>query len=216
MLETVMRWHSEKAIFDKECSNYPGFVTKFHVSNQFSEANDMVGFENYRHVCHKWHYKITKPHRDALANYANNTSSPRKYKPTTSDEAVALADALELSRRQGPFREATRVLESRETLMYGNATCTHYYTSDKATPPGRENRRLYKGDLSHRDSLAGARPSRPWKVLDSLTSCVLSRALAKLATAQVPGSNPPGRTQGSLSPLGGLIAPDWRVAPRLR
>ncbi|XP_015117253.1 THO complex subunit 2 [Diachasma alloeum] len=60
MLETVMRWHSEKAIFDKECSNYPGFVTKFKVSNQFSEANDMVGFENYRHVCHKWHYKITK------------------------------------------------------------------------------------------------------------------------------------------------------------
>lgn len=55
-----MRWHSEKAIFDKECSNYPGFVTKFRVSNQFSEANDMVGFENYRHVCHKWHYKITK------------------------------------------------------------------------------------------------------------------------------------------------------------
>ncbi|XP_066598314.1 THO complex subunit 2 isoform X3 [Prorops nasuta] len=60
MLETVMRWHSEKAIFDRECSNYPGFVTKFRVSNQFSEANDMVGFENYRHVCHKWHYKITK------------------------------------------------------------------------------------------------------------------------------------------------------------
>ncbi|XP_047355707.1 THO complex subunit 2 isoform X2 [Vespa velutina] len=60
MLETVMRWHSERAIFDKECSNYPGFVTKFRVSNQFSEANDMVGFENYRHVCHKWHYKITK------------------------------------------------------------------------------------------------------------------------------------------------------------
>lgn len=35
-------------------------MTKFRVSNQFSEANDMVGFENYRHVCHKWHYKITK------------------------------------------------------------------------------------------------------------------------------------------------------------
>jgi len=30
------------------------------VSNQFSEANDHVGYENYRHVCHKWHYKITK------------------------------------------------------------------------------------------------------------------------------------------------------------
>lgn len=25
-----------------------------------TEANDLVGYENYRHVCHKWHYKITK------------------------------------------------------------------------------------------------------------------------------------------------------------
>ncbi|KAK3925484.1 THO complex subunit 2 [Frankliniella fusca] len=60
MLETVMRWHSDKAIFEKECANYPGFVTKYRVSNQFSEACNLVGYENYRHVCHKWHYKITK------------------------------------------------------------------------------------------------------------------------------------------------------------
>uniref|UniRef100_A0A1B6BZM5 THO complex subunit 2 n=4 Tax=Clastoptera arizonana TaxID=38151 RepID=A0A1B6BZM5_9HEMI len=59
MLETVMRWHSQKQIFDEECAKYPGFVTKFRVSNQFSEDNS-VGYENYRHVCHKWHYKITK------------------------------------------------------------------------------------------------------------------------------------------------------------
>lgn len=55
-----MRWHSDQATFNRECANYPGFVTKFRVSNQFSEANDHVGYENYRHVCHKWHYKITK------------------------------------------------------------------------------------------------------------------------------------------------------------
>lgn len=60
MLETVMGWHSDQATFNRECTNYPGFVTKFRVSNQFSEANDHVGYENYRHVCHKWHYKITK------------------------------------------------------------------------------------------------------------------------------------------------------------
>lgn len=60
MLETVMRWHSDKQIYDQECVNYPGFVTKFRVSNQFSESCDHVGYENYRHVCHKWHYKITK------------------------------------------------------------------------------------------------------------------------------------------------------------
>ncbi|XP_023179884.2 THO complex subunit 2 [Drosophila hydei] len=60
MLETVMRWHADQAVFNKECANYPGFVTKFRVSNQFSEANDHVGYENFRHLCHKWHYKITK------------------------------------------------------------------------------------------------------------------------------------------------------------
>lgn len=27
---------------------------------QCFEANDHVGYENYRHVCHKWHYKITR------------------------------------------------------------------------------------------------------------------------------------------------------------
>ncbi|XP_046395429.1 THO complex subunit 2 isoform X2 [Ischnura elegans] len=60
MLETVMKWHADDVTFNKECANYPGFVTKFRVCNQFSEADDHVGFENYRHVCHKWHYKITK------------------------------------------------------------------------------------------------------------------------------------------------------------
>lgn len=60
MLETVMRWQSKKSIFEEECSGYPGFVTKFRVSNQFSEASDHVGYENYRHVCHKWHCKMAK------------------------------------------------------------------------------------------------------------------------------------------------------------
>ncbi|XP_031624361.1 THO complex subunit 2 isoform X2 [Contarinia nasturtii] len=59
MLETVMRWHSSQATFEKECASYPGFVTKFRISNQCS-ADDHVGYENFRHVCHKWHYKITR------------------------------------------------------------------------------------------------------------------------------------------------------------
>lgn len=60
MLATVTRWHSDRSNFEKECADFPGFMTKFRVSNQFSEANDHVGYENYRHVCHKWHYKLTK------------------------------------------------------------------------------------------------------------------------------------------------------------
>ncbi|GBP63213.1 THO complex subunit 2 [Eumeta japonica] len=60
VLGTAMRWHGDRNVFQSECAHYPGFVTKYRVSNQFSEANDHVGYENYRHVCHKWHYKITK------------------------------------------------------------------------------------------------------------------------------------------------------------
>ncbi|GFQ66742.1 THO complex subunit 2 [Trichonephila clavata] len=61
MLETVMRWHSDKAIFDKECANFPGFMTKFKVADKTGDSSvDHVDYENYRHVCHKWHFKITK------------------------------------------------------------------------------------------------------------------------------------------------------------
>ncbi|KAF6204563.1 hypothetical protein GE061_018723 [Apolygus lucorum] len=60
VLQNIMRWHSSNEIYDKECAHTPGFVTKFRVSNEFSEPNDNVHYENFRHVCHKWHYKITK------------------------------------------------------------------------------------------------------------------------------------------------------------
>jgi THO complex subunit 2 len=58
MLETVMHWHSSKEIFDEECANYPGFVTKFRVGNQPLENH--VDFEIYRHVVYKWHHEISK------------------------------------------------------------------------------------------------------------------------------------------------------------
>lgn len=60
MLETVMRWQKSKETFEKECANYPGFVTKYRVSNQYCDNLDHVGYENYRHVCHKWHFKLAK------------------------------------------------------------------------------------------------------------------------------------------------------------
>ena len=42
---------------------YPGFVTKFRVTTPekaSDKSDDHVDYENYRHVCHKWHYKIAK------------------------------------------------------------------------------------------------------------------------------------------------------------
>lgn len=42
MLETVMRWHSDEATFNKECANFPGFVTKFRISNQVSSRHKQL------------------------------------------------------------------------------------------------------------------------------------------------------------------------------
>lgn len=43
MLETVMRWHADASVFEKECVGYPGFVTKFRISNQVNIRQ--AGFE---------------------------------------------------------------------------------------------------------------------------------------------------------------------------
>uniref|UniRef100_A0A3B3ZEY6 THO complex subunit 2 n=1 Tax=Periophthalmus magnuspinnatus TaxID=409849 RepID=A0A3B3ZEY6_9GOBI len=61
MLETVTRWHSDRAVYEKECSNYPGFVTIFR-STGFDGGHkaDQLDYENFRHVVHKWHYMLTK------------------------------------------------------------------------------------------------------------------------------------------------------------
>jgi len=65
MLEIVMRWWRSGDIFEKECVGYPGFVTKFRTQTDNKEDNaknskDHVDYENYRHVVHKWHFKIAK------------------------------------------------------------------------------------------------------------------------------------------------------------
>ncbi|XP_075429525.1 THO complex subunit 2 isoform X1 [Ascaphus truei] len=61
MLETVTKWHSDKVIYDKDCGSYPGFVTILRASG-FDGGNkaDQLDYENFRHVVHKWHYKLTK------------------------------------------------------------------------------------------------------------------------------------------------------------
>ncbi|ESO98124.1 hypothetical protein LOTGIDRAFT_174338 [Lottia gigantea] len=60
-LDTVMRWHKDKAAYEKECATYPGFVAVFRKGTDSSNNQfDQLDFENYRHVCHKWHFRITK------------------------------------------------------------------------------------------------------------------------------------------------------------
>ncbi|CAL1526810.1 unnamed protein product [Lymnaea stagnalis] len=59
-LETIMRWHSSPAIYEKECYNYPGFLTVFRKGTDQNNKMDRLDYENYRHVCHKWHFRLTK------------------------------------------------------------------------------------------------------------------------------------------------------------
>ncbi|XP_072483969.1 THO complex subunit 2-like [Notamacropus eugenii] len=61
MLTTVTKWHSDRTIYEKECCNYPGFLTILRTTG-FDGGNkaDQLDYENFRHVVHKWHYKLTK------------------------------------------------------------------------------------------------------------------------------------------------------------
>ncbi|XP_043830646.1 THO complex subunit 2-like [Dromiciops gliroides] len=61
MLATVTKWHSGRTIYEKECGNYPGFLTILRATG-FDGGNkaDQLDYENFRHVVHKWHYKLTK------------------------------------------------------------------------------------------------------------------------------------------------------------
>ncbi|XP_055886655.1 THO complex subunit 2-like [Biomphalaria glabrata] len=59
-----MRWHSSPAIYEKECFNFPGFLTVFRKGTDMNNKMNRLDYENYRHVCHKWHFRLTKilPH----------------------------------------------------------------------------------------------------------------------------------------------------------
>jgi len=44
----------------QECGQYPGFVTVFRKGDSSNQKADQLDYENYRHVVHKWHFRITK------------------------------------------------------------------------------------------------------------------------------------------------------------
>nr|XP_002128581.1 THO complex subunit 2-like [Ciona intestinalis] len=61
MLGIVKKWHASKGNYEKECGDFPGFVTVLRATaaEGTSKANQL-DYENFRHVCHKWQYKLTK------------------------------------------------------------------------------------------------------------------------------------------------------------
>ncbi|KAI8730812.1 THO complex subunit 2 [Biomphalaria glabrata] len=50
--------------YDRECFNFPGFLTVFRKGTDMNNKMNRLDYENYRHVCHKWHFRLTKilPH----------------------------------------------------------------------------------------------------------------------------------------------------------
>merc|ERR1719457_160292 len=61
MLTMVKNWHSSKSVYEKNCGDSPGFITLLRASsNEHNRSANHLDFENFRHVCHKWQYKITK------------------------------------------------------------------------------------------------------------------------------------------------------------
>ncbi|KAK6964793.1 THO complex subunit 2 [Biomphalaria glabrata] len=55
-----MRWHSSPAIYEKECFNFPGFLTVFRKGTDVNNKMNRLDYVDYRHVCHKWHFRLTK------------------------------------------------------------------------------------------------------------------------------------------------------------
>lgn len=59
LLRQAQHWHSDQTVFDTECYNTPGFVTKL-ANAPAGEAASSIEYQNYRHLLHKWHWKITR------------------------------------------------------------------------------------------------------------------------------------------------------------
>ena len=60
-----MNWHADSSVFESECAQFPGFLTVFRNAlnsspSAASNKQEQLDYENFRHVCHKWHYKLTK------------------------------------------------------------------------------------------------------------------------------------------------------------
>ncbi|XP_067949225.1 THO complex subunit 2-like isoform X2 [Watersipora subatra] len=59
ILEIVMRWRESESTYRKECTGHPGFVTTFRAGAAGTNHAEL-SFEDYRHVCHKWQFRMTR------------------------------------------------------------------------------------------------------------------------------------------------------------
>jgi len=63
LLEEKIMWHSSKEKYDVHCGAHPGFVTVLRQGSADGTKEQVavqLDYENYRHVCNKWQYKLVK------------------------------------------------------------------------------------------------------------------------------------------------------------
>lgn len=58
ILKTTTLWHSDASIYNEQCEHYPGSII-----NTYSER---ITYDNYRDICYKWHYRLTRAFTVAL------------------------------------------------------------------------------------------------------------------------------------------------------
>lgn len=59
ILKTTAHWHSDSEIYKAECEHFPGSIINM-------ETSEHISYENYRHICNKWHYRLTRAFTVAL------------------------------------------------------------------------------------------------------------------------------------------------------
>ena len=70
-MRTLARWHKSADVYKSSCFGFPGFQTKT-VSTKAGEdgkkTTKNIGYEDFRHVMHKWHSKLTSAFKHLLTS----------------------------------------------------------------------------------------------------------------------------------------------------
>lgn len=59
ILKITTLWHSDPKIYNEQCEQYPGSIINV-------ENSEHITYENFRDICYKWHYRLTRAFTVAL------------------------------------------------------------------------------------------------------------------------------------------------------
>lgn len=64
ILKSAANWHSSVEVYTEQCENFPGSIINI-------ENSEHITYDNYRDICYKWHYRLTRAFTVALesSNY---------------------------------------------------------------------------------------------------------------------------------------------------